>query len=101
MVIAVDCLTEKSDLAGSLLHQLRNFPGDVGQAATSFRASRVRDDTEGAAIVAAPLYRDERGRCVFPRSRHIHVMFPGTKLGVGGSLPLPCPAEQLGKIAIG
>src|SRR5215213_1517442 len=58
------------------------------------------DDAEGAAVIAAALYRDEGRRRIFPLSRHIFVMFPGSEFGVARTVTLLSLTEQLGKVSV-
>src|ERR687897_477935 len=61
VVIAVDCLAEQGSLGCALLHQPADFPDNIFQVAAPLRTSRLRNDTERAAVIAAALYRNERG----------------------------------------
>lgn len=54
IVIAINILTQKSNLFNSLLIQPFNFPQNGIQISTPFSASHPRHDTEWAHIVTSP-----------------------------------------------
>src|ERR671910_1124508 len=76
VVIAVDCLAEQGDLGCALLHQPYDFPDDIFLVAAPLWTARLWNDAERAAVIAAALYRDERGWSLFAHRRHILVVLP-------------------------
>ena len=100
VVVRVDGLAQERDFAGALLRHLLHFPHHVRQAPASLGAAGVRDDAEGATVVAAPLYRDETGRTLFPHRRDVFVVLPGAELGVGHPLSRLRQPDQLAEVAV-
>ncbi len=101
VVVAVDRLPEQRDLGGAALRQDGDLGDDVCQPSAPLGASSVRDDAEGAAIVAAALYRDECRRSAFAHGRHILVVLPGPELGIGGALSAGASDDDLGQTPVG
>ncbi len=82
VMVAVDRLTEQRDFGCALPRERFGLDDDVLETPTPLGPPRVRDDAEGAAVIAASLYRDERGRPRFAHGRHVFVVLPGPELRV-------------------
>jgi hypothetical protein len=100
IVVAVDRLPEKSDLAGPLLYQRPHFGDHIRKPAAAFRTAGIGDDAEGAPIITAPLYRYESGGALLPQWRNVLIVLPRPELGVTHPLAGIRQPDQLGKIAI-
>ena len=100
IVIAVDRLPKKRDLASAGLHQPGDLTHDVCQLAAPLRPARHRNNAEGAPIIAATLHRHERGHLLFTHRRHVFVVLPAPKRGFGGALALARARNQLRQTAI-
>ena len=100
VVVAVDRLPQQGDLGGALLHQPGYFPHHIRQPPAPLGTAGLRDDAEGATVIAPALYRDECGGALFPHRRDILVVLPGAKLGVADPLAAVGQADELGKVAV-
>ena len=99
--IAVDGLPQERDLRGPPCGQPLDFRYDVRQTAAPLRPARVRDNAEGALVIAAPLNRHEGGRAGFADRRDVLVMLPGTELGVMHPVAAARLADQFRQVAVG
>ena len=84
-----------------LLHQAGDFPRHVVQPAAPLGPSGLRNDAEGAAVVAAALYRDECGWSLFPHCRNVLVVLPGAEFGVADSVTAAGEADELRQVTVG
>jgi hypothetical protein len=100
IVVTVDRLPEQRDFGGAAGRERRCLGDDIAQLPAAFGASRVGDDTESAAVVAAALYRDERGRPRFAHRGDVLVMLPCPELGVGDPLAARGEGDDLRQPAI-
>ncbi len=101
VVIAVDRLPEQRHFGGAARGEGLDLPHHVLEPPAPLGAPGERHDAEGAAVVAAALYRDERRRALFAHRRHVFVVLPVAKLDVGGTLAVARPVDQLRQVAIG
>src|SRR3989441_59611 len=100
IVITVDRLPKKRDLAGAGLRQPGDLTHDVRQLAAPFRPARHRNDAERAPIIAATLYCDERGNLPLANGRNVFVVLPAPERGLGGALAVAGARNELRQAAI-
>src|SRR5262245_21714929 len=94
VVVRVDRLPEQGDLAGAAGRQLADLAHDLAEAAAPLGPAGLGHDAERAAVIAAALYRDERGRALLPHRWDVLVVLPLPELYVAEPLSRSGQADQ-------
>ena len=82
VVITVDRLAQQGDLGGPTLGERPDFGDDVTYVTAPLRPACIRNDAEGALIIAATLDCDERSRARGAHLRDVLIVLPRAEIGI-------------------
>ena len=98
--VAVDRLAKERDLRRAARREALDLAHHVVQLAAPLRATRHRNDAEGAPIIAATLDRHERRHGGLARRWDVLVVLPRLELDRGSAFAPAGPGDELGQPAV-